>query len=507
MGETTPGLGVLTADIFLLRSGGKEKLKLLLVNLYPEGTMCQYLLSSYTLKAYLDKHKDHIEVEVVNYSLKESIEYLWYGITQGITIWNPDHIGFSCYIWNISKIDELYKRLSDKYSLILGGPEILKDSRYGCYTVYGEGEEGLLWLIRNLDQELIVPEPKYIEDLDDIPSPYLSGAIPEYLYKRQMALVETQRGCRYRCAYCVYHKNLPKVKYYSLERIKQELTHIIKDIGVYALRFCDASLTSDLPRAKEIVKHLINLKQECKLPWIYWEWRWEEVDEEFVQLLSQLKYKENICNSNELEPLDKPQHYTEMLEGYTAVNSVGIESFNPESMKAVGRAPVDLEKFSKFMELVRGYNITAKFDFIMNLPYETTESFTRSMEYFIPLLQNTDHILNIHLLSVLPSSKLENYKGLAYNNSKAPYLVTSTDWFSKEELEIWSRDTAVLLRVLNSPLRKCIYEGKFKVTQEEIMRDFPNINLFKNGLVTEEYWENKIYEDIPSEWLIKKLKA
>jgi hypothetical protein len=45
-------------------------MKLILVNLYPDETMARYLLSSYVLKAYLDKVFDDGElvIDVLNFS-------------------------------------------------------------------------------------------------------------------------------------------------------------------------------------------------------------------------------------------------------------------------------------------------------------------------------------------------------------------------------------------------------------------------------------------------------
>jgi radical SAM superfamily enzyme YgiQ (UPF0313 family) len=514
-------------------------MKLVLVNIYPEDTLAEYMLSSYVLKAYLDSYGNDIETEVLDFPVGSGAEE----ISGRIIKENPDLVGYSCYVWNIEKVKNVVGKLKGRYRQLLGGPEISLSSvspESGTdHFIIGEGERQLLELVNSLqgNSRLLISQSTYgagngkgsrqagnVANLDEIPSPYLKGVMPEHLYKRRMALLETQRGCKYRCKFCVYHKNLPSIRYYSLERVKQELIYLIKEKGVYALRIFDASFTSDLPRAKTIIKYLIELKKEVRLPWIYWEWRWEDADEEFIQLLGKLKYKERISNSNSLVPLDRPQHYTEMLEGYTAINSVGVESFNAQSMKAVGRAPVDIKKFDRFMGWVKQHNAALKLDFIIDLPYETYQSYWRGVEGFLPYLENTDHILNVHLLEILPGSKLEEeaQKYRLLYGKDAPHLVKETGAFVRNDLTFSSKLTALLFRMINSPLRQeCLRYFKFRKQRERnltlegllkglyhdrIKRDFPGIKLVTAEMVDEDYWENRIFEDVPSEWLKEVLR-
>ena len=78
-------------------------MKLLFLNLYPQGVIARYLLSSYVIKCYLTKHYNHEDgliVDVVNFSTATDI----YNICNDIISINPAIIGYSCYTWNIEKI-------------------------------------------------------------------------------------------------------------------------------------------------------------------------------------------------------------------------------------------------------------------------------------------------------------------------------------------------------------------------------------------------------------------
>ena len=284
-----------------------------------------------------------------------------------------------------------------------------------------------------------------------------------------------------------------------------------------ALRIFDAIFTSDLQRAKRIVQHLLELKKRgIRLPWIYWEFTYRDVDEEFIKLMASLKYRKRILNTDEIPPLDRPQLYSDLLKDYTVVSSVGIESFYKQALKAVGRAGMNIEKFDALMSMAREYNIAIKADLILGLPFETFDSYLEGLEFFVPYFKNTDHILNIHLLSILPGSDLDNLcetYGIKYSQ-EAPHLVFSTHSFPEEELARASKLSAVLFRVLNSPIRRRFFTAKERTGQNfswflkkiftEITAspEFKKTKLIQNDYVDDDYWNGEIYREIPSQWLI-----
>ena len=527
-------------------------MKITLVDIYPHETVARYLLSGYSLKAYLDAHckEKDIGVEILNFSENTPIETLAAKLIES----NPDIAGYSCYIWNIEKILKVIERIKKEKSdiiHILGGPEIslkriesIPSSCLGDFYVIGEGEKKLLNLIsyiqsknnsseetpprgivywRNNKLQYLEPDPDdNINDLDEIPSIYLSATIDENLYKRQQVFMETQRGCRFKCKYCVYHKFLSSIKYYSKERIIKELNYLIVDKQVTALRITDAIFTSDLERAKEIVKNLVAMKEKegVHLPWIYWEFDYNSVDEEFIKIVSSLKYREKITNTSELEPLDRPQLYSDMLKDYTVINSIGIESFYDKALTAVGRRRVNLEKFDNFMKLAQEYNIVVKMDVILALPFETLEEYFKGLEIVVPYLKGTDHVLNMHRLQILPGSELEELTD-EYNikfSRSAPHIVYSTNALSREDINQGAKLTAVLSRIINSPLRGIFFETweksgeNLRTMIEKIYgkiyesKDLATTQLVKEETLYDSYWNDEIYREIPTKFIENTLR-
>jgi len=522
--------------------------KITLLSLYPTETAARYLLSSYVLKAYLQKHDaaGRFDVEVLNLSVKTETSR----ICEKILKRDADVVGYSGYTWNIEKILATLDGVGGRCRAVhvLGGPEIsterivsLFDPSAADYYVIGDGEKKLWDLLRCLESNRevaceklpagvacwrdgrlhYVPESESLDDLDEIPSIYLTGAIEDRFYARQQAFLETQRGCRFRCAYCVYGKNLPSIRYYSLSRVFDELDHLIVEKQITALRIFDALFTSDRERAKAIARHVAQLKGRVeRLPWIYWESTYDRMDEEFMGLVGSLRYGTSIRNWRDVAPQDRPQHYTDMLRDYTAINCLGVQSFRDRSLRAVRRPPIDREKFARFLTAARRHNIVLKLDVILGLPLETIDSYFRGLEWLLPHLEGTDHVLNVHRLQILPGSELERLcptYAIAYS-SRAPHWVRATGDMPKRDLDRASKLTAVLFRILNSPLRGAFYDAlrHTGLSPRELLedtlqavaacRELRTCRLVEDATVDDEYWNDAVFREIPGEWLMEFLK-
>lgn len=514
-------------------------MKLVFVSIYPEGSMTRYMLSSYALTACLQDQEDlrgTLEIAVLNFSSSASHEF----IRKRILAQRPDVVGWGCYVWNIDMIRSLLPSLQQGLPAILGGPEIsigtarkLAEQGLGDFYIEGEGEFPICELMRHL--ALNAPFPAVVgrregnrltattartnHDVASLASPYLSGAIPANVYVQQQAFVETQRGCRYRCAYCVYHRGRLGIEYRNIDLVFAELRHLIVESDVKAIRFIDAVFTSDLERAKDIVRYLGTLRAEHALPWIYWEFSYSSVDEEFMELLSGLREGSCFPNNERVKAADRPQEYSDLLAGYTAVNCLGLQSLNKPSLKAVGRPAVSLKKFDAFMKSAARHGIALKIDMILGLPHESRETFFAGLDVLLPYMKGTDHILNVHRLQLLPGSRLEELTiplGLDFAVTP-PHTISVTPTLSIDDLEELSRLSGLLFRVLNSPLRRDFYsayerfgnscEGVLRSLLERASKDEPTrrCGLFTLERVDDIYWNGPAFREISSDWLRQTL--
>ncbi len=89
---------------------------------------------------------------------------------------------------------------------------------------------------RSGDRIVSAPDRELIEDLDTIPSPYLTGVTVPI---DGATYLETYRGCPHRCAYCFEGKGYGRIRRFSDERIAAEIDFVASHPDVRSFSFID----------------------------------------------------------------------------------------------------------------------------------------------------------------------------------------------------------------------------------------------------------------------------
>lgn len=183
----------------------------------------------------------------------------------------PDILGLSNYAWchNISK--EMFKLVLEKNPFTLtvwGGPNFpqdlpsqqeFMDKMKGIIDVYVpiEGELGFSNLVekcihvrdrtkfkeitaspingcisRNDDGKIVYGlSDNRINELDEIPSPYLEGLLDKFFDGKLSPIIQTNRGCPFSCTFCTDgSENVSRVNNFSIKRVEDEIEYIAKKI-------------------------------------------------------------------------------------------------------------------------------------------------------------------------------------------------------------------------------------------------------------------------------------
>ena len=183
----------------------------------------------------------------------------------------PDVVAFSVYCWNARAIYETCSIIRDAahgITIVLGGPEVtavaedvLAANPAVDAVVRGEGEETFgellrviasgkrMWMCAGVtarDGERIVsaPDRPLIDELDTLPSPYLSGVLSPV---EGLSYIETYRGCPHRCGYCFEGKGSTRIRSFSKDRIAAEIDAVATAPGIETFSFVDSvfNLTPD----------------------------------------------------------------------------------------------------------------------------------------------------------------------------------------------------------------------------------------------------------------------
>ncbi|MBI5230773.1 MAG: radical SAM protein [Coriobacteriales bacterium] len=244
-----------------------EPLKVALVALNQPGY--QSLGLGY-VRSYAEAHdrlRGKVALQTHDLSVDADPWWLAYRILRA----RPDVVAFSVACWSAASVYEtcaLLRASRPEVTIVLGGPEVgpiaedvLHRNPSVDMVVRGEGEETFAELLRVLvsgkrpwmcpgvtarDGDTIVsaPDRPLIENLDEIPSPYLSGTLAP---SPTNAFIETFRGCPHRCAYCYEAKGSTRIRSFSRDRVQAEVDHVAEATGHHTFSFVDSvfNLTPD----------------------------------------------------------------------------------------------------------------------------------------------------------------------------------------------------------------------------------------------------------------------
>ena len=378
----------------------------------------------YSLKAYAgEQYEPYIELE--EYTINHSPDQILADIYKR----KPDVIGFSCYIWNFTLVQELlgevHKLLPDT-ELWLGGPEvsfechaILEKYPYVKGIMIGEGEETFLALLRYYlkegEQSLEdIPglalstgytTERDLVNLSQVPFLYSAGNADKLNdFEHRIIYYESSRGCPFRCSYCLSSID-KKVRLRDIELVKKELQFFL-DHKVPQVKFIDRTFNCNHTHAKTIWRYL--LEHDNGVTNFHFEVAADILDEEELSLLHQMR------------------------PGLVQLE-IGVQTTNPDTLKEIRRF-TNLEKLKQVVTKIHaGHNVHMHLDLIAGLPFEDYESFARS---FAEVYVMKPEQLQLGFLKVLKGSYMYDMAqkyGLKYL-SHPPYEVLFTNWLNYEDV-------------------------------------------------------------------------
>ncbi|RGZ01262.1 B12-binding domain-containing radical SAM protein [Clostridium sp. AM58-1XD] len=389
-------------------------------------------LGVYSLKQYAQAHHLGADIEIGEYTINHQMEH----ILKDIYIRKPDVIGFSCYIWNISYVEELIHDLENVLPDVpvwLGGPEVsfcaadMLEREPNIYGIMiGEGERTFASLLeayeaawkapgsfdkeklaerlssipglayRGQEGDVLITPPGPVMNMDDIPFSYqdLKG------FENRIIYYESSRGCPFSCSYCL--SSIDKsVRFRSLELVKKELDFFLEH-QVPQVKFVDRTFNCRKDHAMAIWKHIAD--HDNGITNFHFEISADLLDEDELLLLGTLR------------------------PGLVQLE-IGVQTANLQTIHEI-RRKTDLNRLKEVVARIKkGHNIHQHLDLIAGLPFEDYSSFKRS---FCQVYEMEPDELQLGFLKVLKGSymaeKAADY-GLLCRQSP-PYEVLCTNWMS-----------------------------------------------------------------------------
>lgn len=429
----------------------------------------------YSLRGYVGEELSQ-HVEIAEYTINQNIS----DILGDIYKKKPDVIGFSCYIWNWTIIQQLVveiHKLLPNMPIWLGGPEVSFEGkelmeRYPMVTgiMVGEGEETfrqlLMYYVNQEEMEgkgflsdhlevgglnqisgLMLPtgatSARALTDLSKVPFLY-QDLQP---FENRIVYYESSRGCPFRCSYCL--SSIDKtVRLRDVEMVKKELKFFLNQ-KVPQVKFIDRTFNCNHDHAVAIWKYI--LEHDNGVTNFHFEIAADLLREEEIALLAQMR------------------------PGLVQLE-IGVQTTNPKTLEEIKRVMnIDhLEQVVK--DLKEGNNIHLHLDLIAGLPYEDYESFGKSFNRVYGMKPEQ---LQLGFLKVLKGSYMEEMAkeyGLIYG-SQPPYEVLYTKWLSYDHVLKLKRIEEMVELYYNSnqftytlPYLEQVFETPFQMY--EAMADF-----------------------------------
>lgn len=443
------------------------------------------LASGYLKAAALadEEIRRQMDVQIFNFGGGDSLTAMAEKIFSEGT---PDVLAFSVFGWNyraFGALAEAFKQVRPDGWVIFGGTHVANQAErtfrhFSEVDIIANGEGDLVFpeLLRAYlgDREVsdlhdiggisfraadgsiqTTAEPERIADLDVIPSPFLTGAVPltdergEFRY--DVALIETNRGCPYRCAFCYWGGAIgQKVRSFSRDRLQAEL-EIFGYHKVHTVVLCDANfgmLQNDL----EFVEDVIHTREKFGFP--------RAVEGSWAKNKSRIFY--------DIVRLMKQQ-------GMKSSFTLALQTLNDGALTQMHRRNMKLNDWEDLVGWLRKEGLDCYAELIWGAPGETCESFlqgydnlakymTRIAVYPLLLLPNTEYASDKPRFGFSTvRGDQDDFEYVLANNT-----MTIDDNLGMKKFILWARAMAehLVFRHIWAPLRELA-----GITQSEVIKD------------------------------------
>lgn len=240
--------------------------------------------------------------------------------------------------------------------------------------------------IYRLEGEIVV-QPLWSRELElnKIPSPWLNGVHDHFFDGKLIPLIETNRGCPFKCTFCVQGTQYySRLSHFEEDQVKEELTYIVRRIkqvcpNMGALTIADPNFGM-YKRDVNISAHIGSLQEKFGWP-------------AFIDCSTGKNAPELIIKS-----IEKTHGALAMLHA--------VQSMDDGVLQSIKRSNIKLDTYEVVTEHLNGKGIRTFSQTILGLPKETLQTHLTGLGRLID--QGIDSLQNFQLM-LLKGSEIETH--------------------------------------------------------------------------------------------------
>ena len=377
----------------------------------------KYIHSNLAIRLLYELNQHHKGLEWKEFTIKEP------GDDIAVFCSQYDVVAFSCYIWNITPILAVAKKIKELKSdckILLGGPEVsyeydeIISLPFIDFIIVGEGEtpfseflnsypnvENVPSLVRKDNLKIIKNTSAPMFDLKNFEQsmPYQFDNFEEL--KNKVLYIETSRGCPYKCEFCLASLD-NKVRYLPDPSIKKTLLFMMEHGKV--VKFLDRTFNIKRDFTIDIFKFILEHHRPNNV--FQFEITADILHPDII----------NFIHENVPKGLFRFE--------------IGIQTVNQKANLEVSRK----QNFEKTKRIIQelDYKIEMHLDLIVGLPLDYWDdikySFEEVFKLFAPEMQ-------LGFLKFLKGTTMRDKEkhGFIYDQNP-PYQIIESNYLSKEEL-------------------------------------------------------------------------
>ncbi len=361
-------------------------------------------------------------------------------LEQALAATGPGVFLMSDYMWNVEghlRASAYIKQHSPESVTVHGGPsvpsypgaceEYLRKHPFIDFAARGEGEKTTVELLNHLAADdsrprhihglsfldkgefVQTPDRTRSTDVNEFPSPYLTGVFEGIYHHANFAVLETYRGCPYGCTFCDWGSaTQQKIRQFSMERVKAEIQWI-SDHKIREINSADSNVGM-FERDVEVCRMICEAKQNTGYP-------------ERVVMSYAKNTKKHLVE------------IVEMMADYGLVNTgvISIQSRDPGTLKAIRRSNIKNSEYEKLLAIFREKGLPLQTQLMLGLPGSTVESFKEDLRYYF----HGDLNVLVFNTVLLPNSPMAepSYREQYRIEVDHTDTIISTSTMSREELK------------------------------------------------------------------------